>query len=444
MNMIYAGVKQYDITPHRGVRLAGYPHFPRENTGFHDSLYVTAIYISNGKDEFAFAALDILFFSKKYAAEVRKRINSVCGIPEKNILICCSHTHSGPWAAGNPELEATTSGDGKDIDDDYLFVLLENITKAVVEAKKSSFEAEVGFGIGHIGAESGIGGNRRDKNGIVDDSLNILAVRNLQGQLKGVIANYSLHPTFLHEDSLLVSADYPAYLRYELSERFGGVAVGFAQGTSGDQSSRYFRRGQSFDEAERVGRLMGKKAADVIENMVFEKDFRMAHVWKETEIRIRKYPPIEKLEEEVKERTAYYEKLKKEGAAYLDVQNANLRMLGAEDKLGYAICLREGKRIDLYEDENPAEVSVFRMGDHVICGYPGEVFVNYGLVVKQKSKAASTFVFELADGCLPGYCITDDAYEEDGYEAGNCLLEPKFGDIISGIALDLIDEVMKN
>jgi hypothetical protein len=442
--MICAGVKQYDITPHRGVRLAGYPHFPRENEGFHDSLYVTAIYISNGVEEFAFAALDILFFSKKYATEVRKRINEACGIPEKNILINCSHTHSGPWAAGNPELEATAEGSTGDIDEEYISVLLDNIAKAVTEAKKCSFPATVGFGVGHIGAESGIGGNRRDKNGVVDDSLNILAVKNAQGQLKGVIANYSLHPTFLHEDSMLVSADYPAYLRYELTEKFPGAVVGFAQGTSGDQSSRYFRQGQSFDEAERVGRLMGKKAAEIIENMTYESDFTMAHASKEVEIRIRKYPPISELEEDVRVRTAYYEKLKAEGASYLDVQNANLRMLGAEDKLGYAICLRDGIRIDLYADENPAEVSAFRMGDHIICGYPGEVFVHYGLTVKEKSPAKSTFVFELADGCLPGYCITDDAYEEDGYEAGNCLLEPKFGDIIAGTALELIDEVMKN
>ena len=107
------------MTPPKGVRLAGYPHFTRENTGYHDRLYATAVYLTDGETEFVFVTLDILFFSKKYAAEVRQRVSAQCGIPERQILICCSHTHSGPWAAGNPELEAT-AGNSRDIDPDYL------------------------------------------------------------------------------------------------------------------------------------------------------------------------------------------------------------------------------------------------------------------------------------------------------------------------------------
>ncbi len=436
--MLYAGVKQYDITPPCGVRLAGYPHFPRENEGYHDSLYATAVYVTNGTEEFAFVTLDILFFSKKYTAEVRKKICQISGIPEKNVLICCSHSHSAPWAAGNPELET----DGKDVDPDYVDVVQALIVRAVTEAKRCRFEAEIGFGSAPIGAESGIGGNRRDKNGITDPSLNLMAVRDKRGSVKGILTNYALHPTFLHEDNMLVSCDYPGYLRLELTRRYESAVVGFAQGTSGDQSSRYFRQGQSFDEAERVGRKMGEKAAEILAGMTFESDFVMAHASRETAIRIRQYPPIETLRRDVETRTAYYEKLKAAGASYLDVQNANLRMLGAEDKLGYALRLRDGRKIDLYADEDPCEIAVFRMGDHLICGYPGEVFVEYGLKVKAASPAATTFIFELSNGCLPGYCISDDAYEEDGYEAGNCLLEPGFGDIIAGIAVELIGEVM--
>lgn len=440
MKKLFAGVQRYDMTPPKGVRLAGYPHFPRENTGFHDCLYATVVYLDNGDNRFAFVTLDILFFSKKYAAEVRKRINSVCGIPERQILICCSHTHSGPWAAGNPELEAT-AGDSQDIDPNYLADLLEGITDAVVSASRNTFEAQIGFGSAHIGAEVGIGGNRTDKNGICDPNLNIVAVRDIEGTIRGVIANYALHPTFLHEDSLLVTADYPGYIRKYLEDTFPGAFVGFAQGTSGDQSSRYFRQGQSFDEAKRVGDLMGKAAETIIGEMHFFTPETMRHAWTELEIPIREYPPVEELKERVRIYTEKYEQLKREGAPYLDVQNANLKMLGAEDMLGYAICVSEGKRIDLRDDENPAEVSVFRIDDCIIAGYPGEVFVEYGLKVRGSGKAKSIFIFELADGCLPGYCINDEAYAGDGYEAGNCMLAPGFGDTIADTALELIDRV---
>lgn len=87
MNYFKAGVKQYDITPPMGVRLAGYPHFPRENTGAHDPLFATAFYLTNGENECVFVTLDILFFSKKYANEIRSRVSRAGSIPEKQILM---------------------------------------------------------------------------------------------------------------------------------------------------------------------------------------------------------------------------------------------------------------------------------------------------------------------------------------------------------------------
>lgn len=440
MTTLRAGVSQYDITPPQGVRLAGYPHFPRENVGAHDPLCATAFYLANGETECVFVTLDILFFSKKYVADVRSRVHAACGIPEQQILICCSHTHSGPWAAGNCELEAT-AGDSEDIDPAYLVDLLDKITAAILEAKATAFDAEIGFGEKHCGAEYGIGGNRRDKDGIADPWINVVALREKGGKIRGILANYALHPTFLHEDSSLVSADYPCYLRMQLNETYGAL-VGFAQGASGDQSSRYFRQGQSFDEAERVGRLMGKIAAEAIDAMTFTDKVTLRHALAELPIPIREYPPIEELEEKVRVRTAIYEKLIADKASYLDIQNANLRVLGAEDMLGYALCIKSGKRIDLRDDEGPVEVSVFAINDHILCGSQGEYFVEYALKIRQNSPAATTFFFELANGCLPGYCVNDDAYEEDGYEAGNCMLAPGFGNTVADTALDLINKVL--
>ena len=441
MKTLVAGIRQGDITPPQCVRLAGYPHFPRENTGAHDPLYATAFYLANGETECVFVTLDILFFSKKYVCDVRSRVNRACGIPEKQILICCSHTHSGPWAAGTCELEAT-AGDSEDIDPAYLADLLDKITDTIIRAKSSAFDAEIGFGEKHCGAEMGIGGNRRDKNGLADPWINVMAIREKGGSIRGILTNYALHPTFLHEDSSLVSADYPCYLRMELAETFGGALVGFAQGASGDQSSRYFRQGQSFDEAERVGRLMGKVAAEAVNAMTFTDTVTLRHAMAELPIPIREYPPIAELEEKVRVRTEIYKKLIADKASYLEIQNANLRVLGAEDMLGYALCVRDGKRIDLRDDENPVEISVFAINDHVLAGSQGELFVEYALKVREDSPAATTFFFELANGCLPGYCVNDDAYEEDGYEAGNCMLAPGFGNVVAQTALDLIAEVL--
>lgn len=437
MTKLHAGVAKIDMSPPEGVRLAGYPHFPRCNTEIHDPLYASCLYLDDGKTEIAIVTLDILFFSKKYTAQVRKRVNVLCGLPEENLFICCSHTHSGPWAAGNPEIEAT-AGDSEDIDPGYLGSLLDGIVSVTVKAKKTAFPAEIGFGTGICGAEKGVGGNRRSKDGMCDPSVNIVAVRDQIGLVRGVFVNYALHPTFLHEDSTSVTADYPGYLRKTVNNRYPEAVIGFAQGSSGDQSSRYFRKGQSFAEAERVGNLIGETAISVIENMTFETEPEIRTARAEIRIDIRAYDPISVLEENVRRKTAEYERLLAGKASYLDVQNANLRMLGAEDMLGYAICVQKGKRIDLRDDEDPAEILIFGIGNHIIAGIPGEVFVEFGLKIKAGSDADTTFVFELANGCLPGYCYNREALLDEGYEVGNSMLTPGFGDKIADMALLLI------
>jgi hypothetical protein len=116
-------------------------------------------------------------------------------------------------------------------------------------------------------------------------------------------------------------------------------------------------------------------------------------------------------------------------------------MLGAEDMLGYALCIQNGKRIDLRDDENPAEIQVIAIGNHIIAGIPGEIFVEFALKIKADSDNGTVFVFELANGCLPGYCINREAAFSESYESGNSMLTPEFGDKIADTVLDLIQKL---
>ena len=195
---------------------------------------------------------------------------------------------------------------------------------------------------------------------------------------------------------------------------------------------------QSFEETERVGGLIGETVISLIGNLFFEEGPKIRTERTEIPVDIRKYAPVSELEENVRRKTAEYILLKEKNASYLDVQNANLCMLGAEDMLGYAICMQSGKSVSLYDDENPAEISVFRIGNHIIAGIPGELFVEFALKIKAGAKADTTFVFELANGCLPGYCYNREALNEEGYEVCNSMLTPEFGDKIAEAVLACI------
>ena len=429
-----AGVEIRDISPKKGLPLGGYPHYPRHNTGVHDPLYAGCIYLSDGAKEIAIVAMDILFFSKQYTAKVRQRVNKECGIPENAIMISCSHTHSGPWAAGGIDDETLYDNEDKE----YVDSLIDKLAYAIVSAKRNSFDAKAAVTKGYCGPEQGIGGNRRDPKGPADTDVCVIAVKDMKDTVRGIYVNYALHPTVIHEDSTMVTADFPGYARMYLKEAYPKAELAYAQGASGDQSTRYFRQGQSFDEAKRIGDEIGKAAAKAIEEADFCDDLKIDAVSKTLKIRTREVPALDELRKNVEKFSKEYEELKAKGAPYLDVQNANLKNLGAEDFLGLAIAYSKGS-LRLLNEEDPAEIQVLCIGDSRIVGMPGEVFVDFALDIKKRSQYKNTFVATLANGCLPGYVCTRESYAIGGYETGASFLDPEFGYDMTETAIELIN-----
>jgi len=424
-NFLKAGTAIADISPKKGIELGGYPHHPRYNTGIHDPLYAACIYLDNGIEKTVLVSLDLLFFSKKHVKEIRNEASRLTGIPGGNIMITCSHTHSGPWAAGRLDIEALEKGMGPD--SNYLAYLKDKIIEVIVEACRNTFEARVGIGKGNCGKGQGVGGNRRNPDGPSDPDVCVAAVQDKNGKYRACMVNYALHPTVLHAENTMVSADYPGYIRKYLAQELPCMNMLFMQGTSGNQSTRYFRKGQTFDEAERIGVEIGKEAARVIKTLEMKDMAEIFVKSSEVDISTRTFPSKEEAQKAVEEAEAGYRRLKDAGASYIEIQNANLKLLGAEDILGYILMLESGKKIELLEDEIPAEIQVTGIGDARIVGLPGELFVEFGLGIKDKSPYENTFVVELANGCLPGYVYTRESLVIGGYETDTSMLPPETG-----------------
>ena len=437
--MLKAGMTRADITPPLGLELAGYPHYPRNNTGAHDPLYAACMYLENDREAVAMITLDLLFFSKKHVAEVRRRAQGLC----KNIMISCSHTHSGPWASGRLDIESLEAG--KEQPAEYVEFLIMTIVNLIAEAKANAFPAEFTAGTALCGAESGIGGNRRLPGGPHDPLVSVMAVRDEAKQVRGMMVNYTLHPTFIHEWSNVCTADYPGYLKLQLEEMEQGVIVGFAQGTSGNQSSRYYRQGESYDEAERVGRKLGIAAHKVIENAVWTNDLPIRVASDEITLELRDFGSEEFLMDQVAHDEKVYKELytkygdSKVREEYYLWQNANLKLLGSEDQLGYVRMQKKGIKIELLEDEAPAELQVFILGGTCVVGIPGEAFVEYGLYLKAMAGYGTVIVNELSNGVLPGYLYTPESLVTGGYETDTSMLGENFGRHLVDRVLNLID-----
>lgn len=436
--MLRAGTSIIDISPNKGIELAGYPHFLRHNTGIHDPLFASCILLEDERNKVALICMDILFFSKKYVNEVRRRVSKKIDIKPDNIMIACSHTHSGPWASGRLDLEALEKCLKPDYD--YLEGLKEKIVDLVVNANDNMFHAKVGSDFGICGKECGLGGNRRTPDGPSDPEVWVIGIKDLEDNYKAVLVKYSLHPTVIHEDNTLVTADYPAYIRKYLSEKKPGMILLFAQGTSGDQSTRYFRKGQSFSEAERIGTEIGKVSNQVLDSLQFSQKIKIFLESKEINVDLRILPSIEEANKSVKITGKKLKELKKKNAPYLEIQNANLNNLGTESTLIYTKLKNKGISIDLVTDELPAEIQIIGIGDTRIIGLQGEIFVEFGLDIQKRSPFKKTFIIELANGALPGYVCTEKAIEKGGYETETTLMTGKTGERFVDTALELLNK----
>ena len=443
--MLKAGMERADITPPQGLELAGYPHYPRNNEGFHDPLYAACMYLNNGETEVAIVTLDLLFFSKKHVASARSLASQKCGINEKNIIISCSHTHSGPWASGRLDIESLEAG--KEQPKEYVEDVIRTIANIITEAKNGSFDAYFTSGTSICGAESGIGGNRRVYGGPHDPLVSVMAIKDTKDSVRGIMVNYTLHPTFIHEWSNVCTADYPCYLKMQLEEMEPEALVGFAQGTSGNQSSRYYRQGESYDEAERVGRTLGKAAHKVLEKAEWVSDLPIKIANDEIELELRDFGTEEDLIAQVEHDEKIYKELyakygdSKNRKEYYLWQNANLKLLGSEDQLGYVRMQKKGIKVELLIDEAPAEIQAIRLGETLLLGLQGEIFVEYGLYLKAVAGFGTVIINELSNGCLPGYLYTPESLVTGGYETDTSMLGENFGKNLMDKTLETIEKV---
>ncbi|MFK5924697.1 MAG: hypothetical protein QM496_21175 [Verrucomicrobiota bacterium] len=95
------------------------------------------------------------------------------------------------------------------------------------------------------------------------------------------------------------------------------------------------------------------------------------------------------------------------------------------------------KTIDRFAQQNdkpylPMELHVIKIGDIAIATNPFELFTEFGLRMKARSKALQTFVIQLSQN-TGAYLATDDATRGGSYSAiiNSCLVGPEGGDLLT-------------
>lgn len=438
-----AGKAVTDISPLRPSQLYGYPHVRRISTGVHDPLLASALWLDHGGTQLLMVALDLLFLDPPTARSIRKQVSAALKIPEPAIFISCSHTHSGPITTRL--LSWQNDGSLTAPDPEYLAWVGERVTEAALKASSSAVSAELAWTSADA---TGVGGNRLAANGLTDPECGILAVRDARTRaLLSASLIYGMHPTVLHEDSTLISADFPFYTRLHLKEQFGHeLVVMYHTAPCGNQSPRYYVKGQTFAEAERLGRKLGA-AASLALGRLPEKawaaaphlDARLMPV----ELPRRKLMPLAAAEARLEQYRSTYQRLQAAGAPHPEVRTAECAIFGAEGGVALATAEATGDIARLLAAYAPLEVQRLGIGDADVIGLPGECFTEYSLEIKRRA-TRRTFVTSLVNGELQGYIVTPETLAAGGYEATNAVFDPAAGSILVAAALALRTGSIRN
>lgn len=433
---LIAGAAQIEITPENSQVLCGYPHVERRSTGVHDPLLSSALYLSDSATELMCIGNDIVFVPKGSAQRIREQIKKATGIPLAHIMVTATHTHSGPVVGRN--LANSSDPAMPDADPDYLQFMETRIVEAAVKAYELKQPARMGLSVADA---TGVGTNRRDPAGPLDLGVPVLLVQSADGSHNiAAMLICCMHPTVLHEDSTLISGDFPGMARFYLQENVLGkeCVVVHHTGPCGNQSPRYVTRANTFEEAVRLGEILGRAVGKVVSEIEFTAQVILGAAQQDVQLPPKSFPTPEEAEilyKAAEKKLAYLRDSKAPAAA---IRTAEVDWFGAEKTVMLARTQIDGRLAKAVRSVMPAEIQIFSIGGWRFVAWPGEIFVEYGLAVKKKR--ADTYVISLANGTLQGYISTSEMTAAGGYEAANGLFSPESGEILVEKSAEMLDE----
>jgi hypothetical protein len=428
------GVAEVDITPPVGAPLAGY-YYNRDATGVHDPLHVKAMVLEQGGVKIAIAALDLVSLPRDIVESARAMLQQRIDLAPDHVMISATHAHTTPVVLTNPS-RYNLEGKDKEVAQAYTDSLAGKISEAVIEANAKLEPVEMRAGIGEektlsfnrrfIMKDGSIGWNPGKLNpkiaspaGPIDPGLPVLYFESLDGTTPvAAYVNFGLHQDTT--GGLKISADFSYSLGQILKMAKGDsffpmFTIGAAGNVVHVDTSRPDPQ-RSYQEASRIGTVL---AGDVLKVIQTAQVVHVSPIRISDEILHFPVPQYTQSEIDWATRTqATYNTSK--AAPFLDlVKAARILELNA----------RHGKPLE-------AEVQVFTLGDKVaIVAFPGEMFAEFGLQLKEDSPFPITIMAEQANGALV-YIPNRIAYEEGNYEPTAARLPEGAGEKLVDSALD--------
>jgi hypothetical protein len=399
-----------------GTPMEGYAARSGAACGTHDELEISALVLCEANRRLVIVAADVAAVD----AELVEEVASGAGVDRANLVICASHTHSGP-AGVVPRLHPAEP-------DKLLPALRARFVAACVVVISTALE-RMGPATLMFSRQPapGFAANRNDMHGPVDSRVSVLSVRNVSGELAAILVHFGCHPTVLSADNLFISSDFPGAmrtaLRGSLEQKGHRPVILFANGAAGDVSTRYTRRGQDFREVGRVGEglaaaaLRALNTSDPIKGSIRYGLQRLSLTPRSLDLGV--LP-----DEDAACGVDTAERRRAETRA----QGAALLQLLADQGAGHVARV--------------VDIEAWIIGELALVAVPGELFASLGSRVESVTGPA-TLVLGYANGYV-GYLADEDAYTAATYEVLASPYAPGTGETVASAASQLVSRLRES
>jgi len=408
-------------------------------------------------DQAIFVACGVVYIPEEVSKKARELLASrVPDFDIKKLIMSATHTHTGP---------VMREGKYKILDEDvmrpadYAEFLAGRIADVAETAWKARKPAKVGWGMG----DAVIGYNRRsffaDGHGQMYGDISIDDFRGIEGPEDHAVEvlffwdeNDALMATAINvvcpaqevESLSVVNADYWHPVREALRQQYGDnlVVLGWC-GAAGDQNpyphilyrksaeERMRRlRGDGNETARRIVRAVNE-AYEVVKNDRHA-DVPLVHSVQTIHLPMRLVTEAEYAEAK---------------AGFQQAADQIAKDPKSKDRMHGRMIFHK-RTIERFEaqakEPEPTyemELHVLRLGDVVVCTNPFELFTEYGIRIKGRSKAIQTFLVQLAGHGW--YLPTEQAVRGGSYSAvvASCRVGPEGGQMLVDRTVEAINKL---
>ncbi len=473
-----AGVAKVDITN-------------REAGPVNDPLYVKALVLQREATTVVLITVDAVAIGEighiknDYLSKVRSRLQTELGIEPTHVLINASHCHgvvcddvdekthqAVKAAAANMVPVKIGAGAGSE--------------NRIMENRRLKLKSGKTVDVRH--AYSLPPDDEVAEVGPVDPQIGVLRLDRLDGRTLAVVYNFACHP-IQGVPSGGNTADIIGYASQVIEDNLSeGTLALFLQGCGGDINPVYYKHVDQPRSAEPLGHKLGLSTLQAVRKIACQPDDRLAVLHETialprgdrtariyaleaeqqrllkslrgTSLNFKTFLPLAVKYNASAEFPSYYshrylheQAIGRDDLSKLDAENRrnmkaylqNIYVMEELTRLQTNLALLRKHQASFAEAGKrtiDVELAAVRIGDFVLTTFPGELTVQIGLNIKQRSPHPQTFVAGYTNGYIY-YCPTAEQLQNVGgaQEDSDCLLAPEWQEIYETKVAELLKKL---